>query len=217
MQANFGSGTCFSLRWMNSSNLQSWIELAKTAGPVLIGFGSMVALLGWWTSRTTQRYQNSKALIDTLQAALLVATDDLQYRKFLEDVRKEKLASMAFGVDVPTGEIGRLMDYYDKGFASTGEIRLAWDHRNSHNGPLTFRLGVWGRLFLGFGMVYALTCLIAFVGSVTLLYIMPWAAAWKFVPVPVVYLLLSLSTVFYFRGYLAAQALSEREKRHGAV
>ena len=191
------------------------VEVAKTPGPILAGVGALIALPAWWTSRSTQLHQNSKTTIDALQDAAVGSFEDAKYRKFLEDVRKEKLASMAFGVPVRSGDLGRLMDYYDKGFASTREIGLAWDHRSDAGTPLSFHLGRWTRFFFWAAMIYATVCALIGVGSLALLFALPAAKAWGFAPVPAVYLLLTFLTASFFRGHLIARELHEREKKRG--
>ena len=89
--------------------------------------------LGWMNWRTAQRLGVHK-LSETELGALVGGIDqqahDSVYQNFLRNVQKEKLASLAFGCAVPLREVGRLMDYYQRGFATTEQIRLAWSYRN---------------------------------------------------------------------------------------
>ena len=70
----------------------------RVVSPAALFIGSLVGFAGWLTSRRTQLYQNSKAELDTLLAASEKSSEDAAYKKFLDDIRKEKLASLAFAL-----------------------------------------------------------------------------------------------------------------------
>ncbi|MBE7158777.1 MAG: hypothetical protein INR62_10170, partial [Rhodospirillales bacterium] len=138
-----------------------FVEFAtKGLPPIAALVGSVVGIAVWWTSYRTQLYQNTKLELDVLVAASDKATQDEKYRKLLEDLRKEKLASLAFGCTVRTGELGRLMSYYDLGFANAREIGIAWMHRNDSPKPLSFRLHGFDRFAFLVAVAYMIACVV---------------------------------------------------------
>ncbi len=152
--------------------------------------------------------------MDALQAAITTATDDHKYKKFLEDIRKEKLAKLAFGCSVRSGDLGRLMDYYDQGFATTEDICLAWNHRNPGGEPLSFRLKAFETAFLAFVVLYMVACALTGMVATVVLFLLPAEAARQIAPYTLGFLFLAGLTFSAFRSHITAALLSVRENRH---
>lgn len=147
-------------------------------------------------------------------STLTTAPDDPGYRKFLEDLRKEKLVKLAFGCSVRPEDFGRLMAYYDQGFATTGDICSAWPHRNLSRKPLSFRFSLFENIFLVFVVVYMVACALMSVLATVVLFSLPAEAGRQIVPYALVYLGLAGFTFLMFRGHFTAVMLRRREKRH---
>ena len=187
--------------------------LAKFVTPIAALITVAIGAFTWWNSRNTQFYQNSKAELDILLAAADKVVEDKPYRKFLDDIRKEKLASLAFRRPVRPGEVGALMHYYDRGFATTGDIRAAWAHRRMDGDSLSFRLSRLDRIGVKAVGVYMLVCLILglFLFVATFLP-SPKHPHWLLLLYSAAYALFAWLSRFITNGLFTAQRLSEREK-----
>lgn len=188
-------------------------SLTRAGAPIAALFGTVVGLMVWWTARNTQSYQNSKAEMDILQAASDTAVGDEKYRKFVDDLRKEKLANLAFRCQIPLRELGRLMSYYDRGFATAGEIGRAWIYRNAADKPLSFRLQGVDRLAFAFAMIYIVACLLfgAFLWVIAL-FLPTNVPVWQLVPSIACYFLFAALMTILARSLHAAFRLSRLER-----
>ena len=151
--------------------------------------------------------------MDALSAGIDHQEHDPAYKDFLQDIQKEKLAGLAFGCAVPLREVGRLMEYYKRGFATTEQIRLAWPYRNSHKKPLSFALGRWENVQRVLALVYLVAC--PFIAG--LLGILAALPPWRIsnlvsAGVAACYLALGFLDARVHRGLFVAKGLSEREQ-----
>ena len=196
---------------MPTNTLDVLAVVVQASAPLLT---AGLAFLAWRTTRNSAHHQNDKVVLDALQSAIESAVDDAEYRKFLVDLRKEKLASLAFGIPVRPGDLGRLMKYYDQGFASTRDIHLAWDHRTASGQPLSFQLGRWERVSFYCSLLGGFFCALASALSTFLVATLAGPGAWKFSFYAGGYALLSMVTFYLFlRGQQVANGLGIRERR----
>ena len=191
------------------------VEGAKMAVSVLAVVGGLLSLTVQLASKATNTPQNSKAVLDVLDAAIAGADEDAKYRKFLEDLRKERTASVVFGRPVRTSDLNRLMDYYDHGFATASEIGLAWEHRTRTELPLSFRPNWFGRwIVIPLMLVYILLCFLGGLFAVALLLYLPLALALQTAGYALLFFALSFFTYQLFRSDFTAFILGGRETRH---
>ena len=137
-----------------------WDLTIKVAVAIVTAVGVVTGLMNWRTANRTGLHKLTEAELEALLTGAERAADDAPYKAFLEGVHKERLVSLAFGCAVPLQEVGRLMEYYRKGFATTEQIRLAWLHRNEHSQPLSFALKMSDKFWLWGVRVYIAACLV---------------------------------------------------------
>jgi hypothetical protein len=116
--------------------------LVKAVTATVAGFGAVLALLHFLTTRSSHRYQNSKTEMELLSQGIAAYEAEPEYKKFLTDVRKERISFLVFGIPIPNADLERAMTYYRKaeGKVTTGDIAKAWQYRDVRTEQLSFQL-----------------------------------------------------------------------------
>ena len=175
--------------------------------------GAMLGLLHFSTTRRSVGYQNSKIQMELLSQSIAAHETEPDFKRFLIDVRKEKISFLVFGVPIPNADIERVITYYVKaeGKVTTGDIAAAWQYRDPSAGPLSFQLrGSFKRHYIGTN-VYAVFCMIAaFVGILAVMSKYEVKQAIVLVCVSVVsFVLVNLMS----QGLFTAERLAKLEKQ----
>lgn len=133
------------------------------------GIGAVVSVTRIWDfvgDAYTKEGKRSREMFDHAVATL---RDQPGWSDFLREVEKEAVMYQVFKRTFPNSEIGRIMAYYKRGFATTSDIRQAWPYRNRDSDPLSFKMGCWrsfqfwatrifGTLFIMGGIMSLLSC-----------------------------------------------------------
>ena len=85
------------------------------------------------------------------------------FKRFLHNVRKEKISFVAFGMPIPNAELERVIKYYERGHATTHDIAKAWPYRNPTKKELSFELHGPFKWELFFFHFYGFLCVVALV------------------------------------------------------
>ena len=150
-------------------------ELATKVAVAVVGIlGLGLGLMNWRTAQRLGIHKLSETELGALLSGMEREEHDQAYRGFLKNIQKEKLVSLAFGCPVPLREIGRLMAYYEQGFATAEQIRLAWPHRNAHHARLSFKLGRSEKIQLWIATIYLALCALAGILLFVCALLPPW-------------------------------------------
>lgn len=194
-------------------------SVAPMTGLVAAVATALVGAATWYLNRRTQLSQLSRNELEAVQSAVTTFSADAELSTFWHDVQKEKLCQLMFGCSIPIGEIGRLISYYRRGFATTAEICEAWEHRNEDPDALSFRLG-WFERAMVFGLsIYCLFCVLMGMFAFVFAYVIGFFAH----NLPLAAQTLGMSILLFAaawgvqktnRSLFTAHRLAEREKKH---
>jgi hypothetical protein len=148
--------------------------ILKVITATIAGFGAVLGLLHFLTTNRSLRFQNSKTEMEILSQSIAAYEAEPEYKKFLSDVRKEKISSLVLGIPIPNADLERVITYYRKadGKVATGDIAKAWQYRDPHTEQLSFQLRGSLKTQYILWQVYAVFCIsaaaIGFVASVSM-------------------------------------------------
>lgn len=137
--------------------------IVKVVTATIAGFGAVLGLFHFLTTKRSLGYQNTKTEIELLSQSIAAHETEPDHKKFLMQVRKEKISFLVFGVPISNAELQRAIAYYRKaeGKVTTGEIAKAWPYRDPNAEQLSFQLrGSFKTQFI-FAQVYAVFCILA--------------------------------------------------------
>lgn len=137
--------------------------IVKAVTATVAGFGAVLALLHLLTTRSSHKYQNSKTEMELLSQSIAAYEAEPEYKKFLTDVRKERISFLVFGIPIPNAELERVMTYYRKaeGKVTTGDIAKAWQYRDVRTEQLSFQLRSSFKTQYILANVYLIFCIVA--------------------------------------------------------
>jgi len=144
------------------------IELiVKVVTATVGGFGAVLALLHFLTTKRSHRYQNSKTEMELLSQGIATYEAEPEYKKFLIDVHKEKISFLVLGVPIPNADLERVITYYKKaeGKVTTGDIAKAWQYRDLRTEQLSFQLRGSFKTQYILWQIYAVFCVLAAAGG----------------------------------------------------
>lgn len=189
------------------------IELiVKVVTATVGGFGAVLALLHFLTTKRSHRYQNSKTEIEVFSQSIATYDAEPGYKKFLIDVHKEKISFLVFGAPIPNADLERVITYYKKaeGKVTTGDIAKAWEYRDLRTEQLSFQLrGSFKRQYI-FWQLYAVFCVLAAAGGFVV-----WVfkgSETEAVALVAVSLIAFVVTSWISQGLFTAARLAELEK-----
>jgi len=135
----------------------------KLVTATVASVGALLGSLHYLTTRQSVRYQNSKTEMELLSQSIAAHEAEPDLKKFLLDVRKEKISFLVFGIPIPNADIERVIAYYRKaeGKVTTGDIAKAWQYRDPCTKPLSFQLrGSFKKQYIG-TQAYGVFCILA--------------------------------------------------------
>jgi hypothetical protein len=115
--------------------------ILKGVTATVAGFGAVLALFHFLTTRSSHKYQNSKTEMELLSQSIAAYEAEPEYKNFLTDVRKERISFLVFGIPIPNADLERVITYYrnEEGKVTTGDIANAWQYRDVRTEQLTTR------------------------------------------------------------------------------
>jgi hypothetical protein len=134
----------------------------KLVTATVASVGALLGSLQYLTTRQSARYQNSKTEMELLSQSIAAQEAETDLKKFLIDVRKERISFLVFGIPIPNADIQRVITYYRRaeGKVPTGDIAKAWQYRDPCTKPLSFQLrGSFKRQYIG-TQAYAVFCIL---------------------------------------------------------
>jgi uncharacterized membrane protein len=147
--------------------------IIKLVTAIVAAVGALLGLLSFSTTRRSVGYQNLKTEIELLTQSIAFHEAESDYKKFLIDVRKEKISSLVFGITIPNADLERIYAYYKKaeGNVTTGDIAKAWLFRDTRAEQLTFQLRGSHKTQYIIALLFMLFCMLsAFGGFVALIF-----------------------------------------------
>jgi hypothetical protein len=190
--------------------------IVKVITATVAGFGALLGLLQFLTTKRSHWYQNSKTEMELLSQSIAAYEAEPGYKKFLIDVRKEKISYLVFDIAIPNADLERVIAYYGKaeGKVTTGDIAKAWQYRDLRSEQLSFQLRGSFKAQYILAQVYAVFCIVAAAGGFV---------AWRFgVNASEAILLIFISliavviTSWINQGLFMAARLAGLEKWEGA-
>jgi uncharacterized membrane protein (DUF485 family) len=139
-------------------------SITKSVTASVAGLGALVGLFQFLAARRSQSYQNYKTELELLGQSIANAEGDPDFKRFLVNIRKEKISFVAFGMPIPNSELQRVITYYGKGKATTQEIAKAWRYRHPTQEELSFELSKpvkWTLWMICFYVVFCLLLIFA--------------------------------------------------------
>ena len=186
----------------------------KLVTATVASVGALLGSLHYLTTRRSVGYQNSKTEMELLSQSIAAHEAEPDFKKFLIDVRKEKISFLVFGIPIPNADVERVITYYRKaeGKVTTGDISKAWQHRDPKAKQLSFQLCGSSKAQYIFAQVYGAFCILAAAGGFVALVL-------KFhekevVPLVCVSLIAFVLITWTSQSHLTAMRLSKLEKKH---
>ena len=145
--------------------------IIKLVTAIVAAVGALLGLLHFSTTRRSVGYQNLKTEIELLSQSIACHEAEPDYKRFLIDVRKEKISSLVFGIPIPNADLERVYAYYKQaeGKVTTGDIAKAWRFRDPRAEQLSFRLrGSFKAQYVIF-LLFGLFCMLSAVGGLVAL------------------------------------------------
>src|ERR1035437_7736176 len=145
--------------------------IIKLVTAIVAAVGALLGILHFTTTRRSVRFQNLKTEIELLSEGITAHEAEPDYKKFLIDVRREKISSLFFGIPIPNADLERVCEYYRKaeGKVTTGDIATAWRFRDPKAEQLSFQLhGSFKTQYVVF-LGFALFCMLSAVGGLVAL------------------------------------------------
>ena len=177
----------------------------------------MLGLLHFLTTNRSLRFQNSKTEVEIISQSIAAYEAEPEYKKFLSDVRKEKISSLVLGIPIPNADLERVITYYRKadGKVATGDIAKAWQYRDPHTEQLSFQLRGSLKTQYILSQVYAVFCIsaaaVGFFASVSMV------DAREAILLVCVSLIAFVLTVWINQGLFTAARLAKLEKERSKV
>jgi hypothetical protein len=137
--------------------------IIKLVTAIVASVGALLGFLHYLTTRQSVRYQNSKTEMELLSQSIAAHEAEPELKKFLIDVRKERISFLVFGILIPNADIERVITYYRRaeGKVTTGDIAKAWQYRDPCTKSLSFQLrGSFKKQYIG-TQAYAVICILA--------------------------------------------------------
>lgn len=192
--------------------------IVKVVTATVAGFGAVLGLLHFLTTKRSLRYQNSKTEMELLSQCIATHEAEPHYKKFLIDVRKEKISFLVFGIPVPNADLERVIEYYRKaeGEVTTGDIAKAWQYRDPCTRQLSFQLRGSFKTQYILAQVYAVFCISAAAFGFV-------ASTFTVAPVKKVILLVCVSLIAFVltsqmnHGLFVAARLAKLEKERSRI
>jgi hypothetical protein len=189
--------------------------IIKLVTAIVAAVGALLGILHFTTTRRSVGYQNLKTEIELLTQSIAFHEAEPDYKKFLIDVRKEKISSLVFGIIIPNADLERVYAYYKKaeGKVTTGDIARAWFFRDTRAEQLSFQLRGSHKTQYIIGLLFMLFCMLsAFGGLVALIF---GAKGNEVFALVCVSLFALFNTGWICRGLFTAAQLGKLEKeRH---
>ena len=178
--------------------------------PALLGLPA--ALLVWWTAHRNQRHQATKAELDALLAAAKDTSDE-PYRRFLLELHKERMISLAVGHEVPLAEVGKVMSCYQQAEHSAADLRALWPYRDRKATELHFVLDGWDTAQLCCAVFLLVTCVFEMVLCQLVVVLSSGLIRWGYLSLEVIFGAAFVLLARFYRGLLLAHRLSPATKR----
>lgn len=189
------------------------LELLAKFIPVLSALlGLPAALLVWWTAHRNQRHQATKAELDALLAAAK-DTGDEPYRRFLLELHKERMVSLAMGREVPLAEVGKVMDCYQRAEHSAADLRALWPYRDPKAAELRFMLDGWDTTQLCCAVVLLVACGFEMALCFLVVVLSSGLTRWGYLALEMIFGAAFILLAHFHRGLFLAHRLSPNTKR----
>ena len=191
--------------------------IVKVVTATVAGFGAALGLLHFLTTKRSFRYQNSKTEIELLSQSIAAHEAEPDYKKFLIDVRKEKISFLVFGILIPNADLERVITYYRnaEGKVTTGDIAKAWQYRDPSKEKLSFQLRGSFKTQHILAQVYAVFCFLTGTGGVVALVF--GVHAKEVIPLVSVSLISVVFTFWINQSLFTAAHLGKLEKERSTV
>lgn len=141
--------------------------IIKIVTATVAGIGAVLGLFHFLTTKRSLGYQNTKTEIELLSQSIAAHEPESDLKKFLVQVRKERISFLVFGISISNAELERIIAYYRKteGKVTAGEIAKAWQYRDPKAEQLSFQLrGSFKRQYI-FTQIFMVFCFIAAAGG----------------------------------------------------
>ena len=174
--------------------------------------GLPAALLVWWTAHRNQRHQATKAELDALLAAAK-DTGDEPYRRFLLELHKERMVSLAVGCEVPLTEVGKVVGCYQRAEHSATDLRALWPYRDRKVAELRFVLNGWDTAQLCCAVFLLVTCGFEMVLCLLGVVLSSGLTRWGYLALEIIFGAALVLLAHFHRGLFLAHRLSPATKR----
>jgi hypothetical protein len=191
--------------------------ILKVVTATVAGFGAVLGLFHFLTTKRSLRFQNSKTEMEILSQSIAAYEAEPEYKKFLSDVHKEKISSLVFGIPITNADLERVITYYRNadGKVATGDIAKAWQYRDPRTEQLSFQLRGSLKTQYILWHVYAAFCVLAF--GVGLFASVPMVDARNAILLVCVSLISFVLSVWITQGLFTAVRLAKLEKERFKV
>ncbi len=189
------------------------MELLAKFIPVLSAvIGLPAALLVWWTARRNHRHQATKAELDALLAAANDTSDE-PYRRFLLELHKERMVSLAVGQEVPLAEVGKVMSCYQQAEHGATDLRALWPYRDREAAELRFVLDGWNTAQLCCVVFLLVTCVFEMVLCLLVVVLSSGLTRWGYLALEIAFGAGFVLLARFHRGLFLVHRLSPATKR----
>ena len=147
--------------------------IVKLVTATVAAVGALLGVLHFSTTRRSVGYQNSKTEMELLSQSIAAHEAEPDFKKFLIDVRKEKISPLVFGVPIPNADLERVIAYYRKaaGKVTAGDIAKAWRYRDPRAEQISFQLHGNFKAQYILSCIFGVFCMLtAFGGLVALIF-----------------------------------------------
>lgn len=199
---------------MDSITLNFLTETFKIMGSIIALIAAGITLWVKMDSESSLSSEGGKPGLDALYQAIERASDNAVYKQYLEGICKERIAALVYKRSVRLGDMDRVMEYRQLGFATTKEMGMAWDHRTPTGEALSFRLNKWEILLTKFIVFYCIVCFLLGIIASFFGYAASGTVGQQLVFTGVLFFVLAASTLYGFRSFITAWMLMKREKLH---
>jgi hypothetical protein len=191
--------------------------IIKLVTAIVAAVGALLGLLHFSTTRRSVGYQNLKTQMELLSQSIAAHEAEPDYKKFLIDVREEKISFLVFGIPITNADLERVIAYYRnaEGKVTTGDIAKAWRYRDPSKEKLSFQLrGSFKTQYIIF-LVYAVFCMLSATGGVVALVF--GVHAKEVIPLISVSLISFILIFWINQGLFTAAGLDKLEKERSRI
>jgi hypothetical protein len=191
--------------------------IIKVVTATVTSVGALLGFLHFSTTRRSVGYQNLKTELELLSQSIAAHEAEPDYKKFLIDVRKEKISFLVFSIPIANAELEGIITYYQKaeGKVTSGDIAKAWRYRDRSKEKLSFQLRGSFKTEYIIMQVYAGFCFLTAIGGIVALVF--GVHAREVVPLVSLSLIAVVLISFINQGLFTAARLAKLEKDKSSV